>query len=85
MELLPYHFLLFISSFSNISIISCLDKCVPNKLFILSTSNFILFIFCFVGYTSILPSTSSPAPNNFTNSTALFTALNVFSDDNPFS
>ena len=75
----------FISSFSNMFIISCFDMFVPNNVFILSTSNFILFIFCFVGYTSIFPSTTSPAPKSSTNSTALFIALNVFSDDSPFS
>ena len=58
---------------------------VPNNWLIFSGSNFILFIFCGVGYLSIFPSIASPAPNSSTSCTALFTALSAFSGDNPFS
>ena len=44
-----------------------------------------MLTFCLVGYTSIFPSSTSPAFNFSTNSTALLIALNAFSGDNPFS
>ena len=58
---------------------------VPIRLLIFSASKGILLIFCFVGYTSIFPSITSPTFNCSTNCTALLIALNAFSEDNPFS